>query len=122
MVKISSGAYKSLITSSKIKKEDGDSNAYGVVRLGDLCSGHACFPSRPNIEASSDVFVNGKGVHRIGDAWAIHCCIPSPCHDGVLATGKPTVFCNDRPVGRNNGKDAVSCGSRTLEGSPNVFL
>jgi len=43
-----------------------------VVRLGDMSRGHSCFPPRPNIEASSNVFVNGKGVHRVGDAWAIH--------------------------------------------------
>jgi uncharacterized Zn-binding protein involved in type VI secretion len=44
-----------------------------VVRLGDMSTGHSCFPPRPNTEASPNVFVNGKGVHRVGDAWAIHC-------------------------------------------------
>ncbi|MEM4618919.1 MAG: hypothetical protein QW607_01765 [Desulfurococcaceae archaeon] len=43
-----------------------------VVRLGDMSCGHACFPPRPNIEASPNVFVNGRGAHRLGDAWDIH--------------------------------------------------
>jgi len=44
-----------------------------VVRLGDICTGHGCWPPRQNIEASPNVFVNGRGVHRLGDAWAVHC-------------------------------------------------
>jgi len=45
----------------------------GVVRLGDRSCGHGCFQPRPCVEASGNVFVNGKGVHRLGDAWAVHC-------------------------------------------------
>lgn len=45
----------------------------GVARANDVCSGHGCYPSRANIEWSSDVFVNGRGVHREGDAWGSHC-------------------------------------------------
>jgi len=43
-----------------------------VVRLGDNSCGHGCFPPRPNVEASPNVFVNSKGAHRLGDAWAVH--------------------------------------------------
>lgn len=39
----------------------------GIVRLGDYCSGHDGYPPRPNIEASTNVFVNGLGIHRLGD-------------------------------------------------------
>lgn len=39
----------------------------GIVRLGDKCSGHDGWPPRPNIEASTNVFVNDLGVHRLGD-------------------------------------------------------
>ena len=45
----------------------------GVVRLGDISAGHSCYPPRPCVEASGNVFVNGRGVHRVGDAWAVHC-------------------------------------------------
>lgn len=88
-----------------------------VVRLGDRCTGHGCWPSRPNIQASPDVFVNDLGWHRVGDAWATHCC-PPPCHGGVLAQGSPDVFINGRAGGRMG--DPVSCGSYCLQHSPDV--
>ena len=45
----------------------------GVCRQGDVCTGHGCYPSRPNASWSPDVFVNGLNVHRQGDAWESHC-------------------------------------------------
>ena len=90
-----------------------------VVRLGDKCSGHGCFPSRENTEGSPNVFVNGKPVHRVGDSWATHCC-GIPCHSGVASSGSSTVFVNGKPICRIG--DNVSCGSKMAEGSPNVFV
>ena len=40
----------------------------GIVRLGDICTGHGCWPPRANSSASTDVFVNSRGVHRLGDS------------------------------------------------------
>jgi uncharacterized Zn-binding protein involved in type VI secretion len=88
-----------------------------VVRLGDLCTGHGCYPARPNIEASDTVFVNGLGAHRVDDAWAIHCC--GDCHDGLQETGSSTVYVNHKPVARIG--DKITCGSYNATGSPNVF-
>ena len=88
-----------------------------VTRLGDLCTGHGCFPPRPSIEASPNVFANFIPVHRQTDAWAVHCC--KKCHGGVLAQGSPNVYANFLQVGRI--QDPVSCGSRVAAGSPNVF-
>jgi len=88
-----------------------------VVRLGDKCSGHGCFPSRPNAEASSDTFVNGRGVHRLGDNWQPHCC--GGCHSGVASSGSSSVFVNGKPVCRIG--DSISCGSTMMEGSNDVF-
>lgn len=90
----------------------------GVVRLGDSCTGHGCFPPRKNIQASDNVFVNGKGVHRVGDAWDLHCC-GIPCHSGTAATGSSSVFVNSKPVCRIG--DSVDCGSTMAQGSENVF-
>ena len=87
-------------------------------RLGDICTGHSCYPPRPNVQASPNVFVNGKGWHRQGDAWAVHCCGPS-CHGSVLAAGSTTVFANKKPVARIT--DPVACGSVALTGSGDVF-
>lgn len=87
-------------------------------RHRDVCTGHGCWGSRPNAEASADVFVNGLGWHRVGDGWESHCCGPA-CHGGSLAAGSPTVFVNGRAAGRIG--DPVSCGSSCATGSPDVF-
>lgn len=88
-----------------------------VTRLGDICTGHGCFPPRESIEGSPNVFCNSIPVHRQFDEWAEHCC--SGCHDGELADGSETVFVNSKECGRIT--DPVSCGSYVATGSPNVF-
>ena len=90
-----------------------------VVRLGDVCTGHGCFGSRPNDTASGDTFVNDLAVHRKGDHWITHCCGP-PCHDSTLSSGSPDTFCNDLDVGRVG--DPIACGSACATGSPDVFI
>ena len=80
-----------------------------VVRFTDLCTGHSCFPTRPNDEASPNVIVNGLGAHRQGDHWITHCCSES-CHDGRLASGSATVIVNGRQLCRVG--DPVDCGSK----------
>jgi uncharacterized Zn-binding protein involved in type VI secretion len=88
-----------------------------VVRLGDICTGHGCYPRRENIEGSNSVFANDIPFHCVGHAWAVHCC--QSCHAGVLAAGSPNVFAEDKSVGRVG--DAISCGSDCAEGSNNVI-
>lgn len=88
-----------------------------VTRLGDMCTGHGCWPPRPSISGSPNVFVNMIPIHRQGDRWAVHCC--KKCHASSLATGSPNVFANNRQVGRIG--DFVACGSFVASGSPNVF-
>lgn len=89
-----------------------------VTRLGDMCTGHSCYPPRPSVAGAATVFVNGIPIHRLGDAWATHCCGPT-CHDGNLAMGSTTVFAEGANVGRIG--DPVSCGSAVAAGSMNVF-
>jgi len=97
----------------------------GIARLGDMCSGHGCWPPRANIEASEDVICNNKGVHCEGHAWEIHCCPADDddedddCHDGVLAGGSEIVIVNNRRVGRC--EDEVSCGSTVETCSEDTF-
>ena len=88
-----------------------------AVRLGDVCSGHSCWPPRPNTQGSPNVYVNKLPWHRVGDAWATHCCGLS-CHDSVLATGSPTVRVNGIPAGRITSR--VACGSVAVTGSPDT--
>ena len=80
--------------------------------------GHGCYPSRPNNQWSSDVFVNNRGVHRQSDGWAAHCWGP-PCHGSVLASGSPNVFANSLQVGRCG--DPVACGSSVATCSSDVI-
>lgn len=87
-------------------------------RFGDLCTGHGCWPPRPNDEGSPNVYCNTLRVHRQTDHWITHCC--GGCHDGHLAEGSPTVFVNNLECGRIG--DPVDCGSYVAEGSPNVFV
>ena len=89
-----------------------------VVRLGDTCTGHGCYPPRANVSASSDVFVNGLGAHRVGDAWSIHCC-GVLCHGSSQASGSSTVFVNGKALARIG--DSIACGSNNATGSDNVF-
>ncbi len=91
----------------------------GVARFEDKCTGHGWFGSRPNIEASENVFVNGKGAHAVGHHWASHRC-GKRSHDGVLATGAARVYVNGRNLGHIDAE--VSCGSLVKDGSNNVFV
>lgn len=91
-----------------------------AVRLGDICSGHGCYPSRQNDQGSPDVFVNNLPSHRQGDSWAQHCCPDEGCHDSVAANGSPNVFVNGKPKCRVG--DSVACGSTMVTGSADVIV
>lgn len=90
----------------------------GAALLGSFCSGHGCFPSRPNLSASPDVYVNDIPVHRVGDIWDVHCCVS--CHAGVTVVGSPDVFVND--VAKARIGDQIDCGSLILQGSSDVLV
>lgn len=93
----------------------------GIARLADTCTGHGCWPPRPNDQGSSNVFVNGRAVHRVGDHWGSHTCPAIPeTHDSILASGSSTVFANGAAVGRIG--DAIACGSLIASGSSDVFV
>lgn len=92
----------------------------GAVRLGDLCTGHGCYPPRPNVQASSNVIINAKGAHRVGDAWAPHGCGVCVPHSSTQASGSPTVIVNGKALARIS--DSVACGSSNMEGSSNVII
>lgn len=90
-------------------------------RLGDNCTGHDACPSRPLIEGSPDVVVNGKPAGRVGvDNYATHGCIIHPGHSAVVANGSSTVFINRQPAARIG--DPVSCGGNVMQGSSDVFV
>lgn len=88
-----------------------------VTRLNDVCTGHGCFPSRPNNAASTDVYVNSRGAHRQDDGYASHCCGP-PCHGSSLASGSSSVYVNGKQLGRIG--DPVACGSAAATGANDI--
>ncbi len=92
----------------------------GAVRLNDTCTGHGCFPSRPNAVASGNVFVNSRGSHRVSDAWKFHGCGVCVPHDATQASGSPNVFVNGKAHARIG--DAIDCGSSNSTGSGNVII
>lgn len=89
-----------------------------AVRFSDICTGHGCFPSRPNDQGSPDTFINNLASHRLTDHWVTHCC--ASCHDSNACQGSPNVFVNN--LNKCRIGDAVCCGSSMATGSPNVFV
>ncbi len=90
-----------------------------AARKTDTCTGHGAFPSRPSIEGSPDVFIEGLAALRQGDAWATHRDPTPVCHGANQATGSSTVFVNDKPLARIG--DPVGCGSSVATGATTVF-
>ena len=96
-----------------------------ATRKGDLCTGHNGWPARPSTQGSPNVKINGIPAVRVGDRYAKHGrWVPSGDdrvwseHDGQLSTGSSSVRINGRAAGRVG--DAVDCGSKVAQGSPNV--
>lgn len=92
----------------------------GIVRDGDLCSGHGSHPPRTAETFSSNVFVNGKGVVRLGDTWTLHTDGISP-HVGVQTSASTTVRANGQGVARIGDSIGGGCASTNAQGSPNVI-
>ena len=90
-----------------------------VQRLGDIGSGHGCFPPRPVVSSSPNVATDGILVARVGDAYPPHGCPHTPPHGAVNASGSSTVNANGKPISRVG--DAISCGSSVAAGSTTGF-
>jgi uncharacterized Zn-binding protein involved in type VI secretion len=92
----------------------------GVVREGDLDSGHGPWPPRPAVQGSTTVFCDHLPIVRLADLWAPHTETERPyeTHSGVSATASPTVFCEGKAVCFVGC--LVSCGSTMVNGSPDV--
>ena len=69
-----------------------------VHRLGDICTGHGCFPSRKSSGGSPNVNINGIPAHRQTDPWESHCCPNQGCHTSTLESGSSTVNVNGEVV------------------------
>lgn len=87
-------------------------------RLGDIATGHGCFPPNNITSASGNVNINSRGAARQGDALSVHCCGPS-CHGSSIVGSSSTVNINSRGAARVT--DAIDCGEFVAEGSGNVI-
>lgn len=89
-----------------------------VVRKGDVCSGHGCFPPRVSSSWSSNVFINSLPVERNRDSLVSHCC-GDPCHIGNWV-GTRSVYANGLNI--QTVGDPIDCGSVGSASSPNVSV
>jgi len=87
---------------------------------GSISTGHGCFPPKPVIQGSPNVFVEGSEVVRISDNWSVHCCPNQGCHGSISSQGSPNVFANGLPKARVG--DAISCGDSVATGASTVFI
>ena len=89
-----------------------------IVRDGDICSGHGCWPPRPNATCSHKFYVEGKGAVRVADMWQVHCC--ESCHPGNQASGSHKMFIQGKAAARIG--DTIDCGSSNMTGSSKMFV
>ncbi len=96
----------------------------GAARLGDMASGHGCFPPTPITSASSGVFINGIPAARQSDTAATHGCpcpnTPHGSHPRSISGGSQGVFIDGLPAARVG--DAMDCGGTIISGSSDVII
>ena len=82
---------------------------------GHICSGHGCWPPRPNGQGSDWFSIDGIPVHLETHYWLPHTCPSIPeTHSSVLAAGSPLFSIDGLQVGRIG--DPVACGSVVAQG------
>jgi len=91
-----------------------------AARLGDIGSGHGCFPPTPVTSGSGNVSTNGMPSARQGDPLAAHGCPKCPPHGRSIAGGSGSVFINGKPAARAG--DGISCGGSVAAGSGDVLI
>ncbi len=113
---------KNYCTSQLEALELSNANGAGLkaARLGDVGSGHGCFPPTPIIKGSPDVFINHRPAARLGDAVLLHGCGNCPPHGRSISAGSDNVFINNKKATRVG--DSIDCGGSVSTGSGNVFI
>lgn len=91
-----------------------------AARLGDIGSGHGCFPPTPIVSGSGNVVINGQPAARQNDSLAPHGCGKCPPHGRSISGGSGSVFINNQPAARVG--DSISCGGSVTVGSGDVLI
>lgn len=83
-------------------------------------SGHGCWSPTANVNASSNVIINGRGAVRVGDSYVPHYCSHN-LHTPYQASGSGSVIINGKSVARLG--DSTTCGAVVMSGvSSNVIV
>jgi len=100
-------------------------------RIGDIDTGHGCYPPRKIITGSSNVTVNGIPLAHVGSVMQKHDCKKNRWgsivsrgvgfgHPSTVSSGSGTVSVNGFPVARMG--DSIACGGVIEGGSNDVFI
>lgn len=96
-----------------------------VVRLGDVSTGHGCFPPTNLVTtAATKSYINGilVGLQDEASQFSAHAC-GNTTHQQVtryISSGSLKSFIEGKPVARIG--DNISCGDACAQGSHNSFL
>jgi uncharacterized Zn-binding protein involved in type VI secretion len=92
-------------------------------RLGDLSTGHICFPPTACISTSATkTYFNGILAQKQGSRFNSHRC-GKTTHAGsqrATSSGSSTVFIEGARAVRIG--DSIACGDTVAQGSPNVQI
>lgn len=96
-----------------------------IVRIGDMSTGHSCFPPTPMaVSPVSKTFINGvnPGVVDSGSQHVAHSCgnTVHPNSTRTHSSGSSNTFIEGKPAARIG--DNISCGDAVGQGSPNTFV
>ena len=96
-----------------------------VIRLGDMSTGHGCFPPTPLVVTPvSKTFFNGilAGVVSGACQHDTHSCgiVVHPQSTRNPSSGSSKTFIEGSPAARIG--DNITCGDACGEGSPNSFI
>lgn len=93
----------------------------GVVQLGAMTTGHACWPPTMVAQGSPNVLVEGLPAVTVGHMAIPHVCTstPNPVHPAAVAQGSGTILVNGAPLARMG--DQLSCSDMIAQGSGTVL-
>jgi uncharacterized Zn-binding protein involved in type VI secretion len=96
-----------------------------IVRLGDLSTGHGCFPPTNLVTTvATKSYINGKlvGLQDEESQFSTHVCgiVVHPQNSRYISSGSSKTYIEGKPVARIG--DDIACGDACAEGSPDSFV
>lgn len=87
-------------------------------RVGDVTTGHQCYPPAPASQGASTVFINGSPAFRKYDKLSKHTCMKATHENGIVKDGSTLVIMEGKGVSRVG--DICTCPENMMTGSSNV--